>query len=177
MTWARGDDRYDDHPKIKKAWRVNGYAVGLHWMATTASCRHETDGLVDPEWLTEKLAVLPSRARKPTLAMLVDLKLFETLPAGETRDGTDRHNFTVTVGPLDEDAYIVHDFLEYNDSSAYLRARRASDAARKASGGRAGLRADSNGTPRGVRADSDGSPRGVDSDSASPVPTRPYQRN
>jgi hypothetical protein len=166
VSWARGDDRYDDHPKIKKAWRVSGYAVGLHWMATTASCRHETDGLVDPEWLAEKLAVLPPKARQLAVDTVVKLGLFEALPAGETRAGTDRHGFTVTIGPVDEDTYIVHDFLEYNDSSAYLRDRRARDAARKATGGRKGL-------PQ----DSARSPSGVDADSASPYPALPDQKN
>jgi len=162
VSWAKGDDLYDDRPKIRRAWRTSGYAVGLHWMAVTASCRHENDGLVDPEWLAGKLSVIPAKAGEQAVRALVELGLFEPLPAGETRTFTDRKGFTVTVGPLEEAAHIVHDYLEYQDSSAYLADRRRKDAERKARGGRA------TGSP-----DSERSPHGIPADSASPDPTRP----
>ena len=162
MTWAKADDRYDDRPKIKRAWRLSGYAVGLHWMAVTASCRHENNGLVDPEWLAERLGVIPPKAAVTALTTLVDLGLFEVLPAGEARTFTDRKGFEVTVGPLEEDAHIVHDFLEYNDSSAFLADRRDKDSARKATGGKAGIRTDSGRNPNGTI-----------TDSGSPDPARP----
>lgn len=165
MSWAKGDDLYDDKPKIKKAWRLSGYAVGLHWMAVTASCRHDSDGLVDPEWLAERLAVIPKPAARKAIETLVVLNLFEPLAAGEVRLLVDSKGNEITVGPLDEDSYIVHDYLEYNDSSLVLRARREKDAARKAAGGRNGRPPDSTRTPRGIQADSE-----------SPDPTRPDQQ-
>jgi hypothetical protein len=118
MSWAKADDRYDDTPKIKRAWRLSGYAVGLHWMAVTSCARHESDGLIDPEWLAERLAVIPRKAAVAALKTLVSVGLFEELPAGETRSMTDEDGNLVTVGPLPENAYIVHDYLDYNPSSA-----------------------------------------------------------
>jgi hypothetical protein len=171
MTWAKLDDRYDDHPKIKRAWRLSGYAVGLHSQAITASCRHESDGLVDPEWLADKLAHLPRAAASRAVDTLVRLRLFDELPAGETLTLEDGRGFTVQIGPLDEDAHVVHDFLEYNESSAYLADRRRRDAERKASR----RRRDSDGIPRGVQADSNGSPDASEAESEHPDPTRPDQ--
>lgn len=162
MSWAKGDDLYDDKPKIKKAWRLSGYAVGLHWMAVTACCRHESDGLVDPEWLAGKLGVIPRKEAEKAVSVLVDLGLFDPLPTGESREFTDKRGFTVTIGPLEEDAHIVHDYLEYNDSSAYLSDKRAKDSERKARGGSARPSPDSKRIPRGIQAES-----------GSPDPTRP----
>lgn len=167
MAWARGDDRYDDTRKIKKAWRMSGYAVGLHWMAITHCARHETDGLVDPEWLAERLAVIPKAAGDKAIKTLVDLALFDELPAGETRELTDEKGYMVTVGPLDEDAYIVHDFLDYNFSTAQNEAKRAEDAERK----RKGRAKDSGASPDRVRADSEGTPAPV---RAPAPPARPF---
>ncbi|HET7305319.1 MAG TPA: hypothetical protein VFJ12_12320, partial [Segeticoccus sp.] len=112
--------------------------------------------------------VIPRAAGRKAIDTLIKLGLFEPLPAGETREATDTKGFKVTIGPLDEDSFIVHDFLDYNDSSAYLADRRARDAARKAAGGR-------NGKPGGVRRDSARNPSGIQADSESPDPTRPDQ--
>jgi hypothetical protein len=177
VTWTKFDDRYDDTGKVKRAWRRNGYAVGLHAMAATACSRHESDGLVDPEWLSEKLGALPARARNATLETAVDLKLFDPLPAGQTRTLTDTKGFSVTVGPLGEDAYLVHDYLVYNDSSAYLSERRRKEAVRKAEQ-RAKHEAKLSGrTPAPVPAesqqDNNGTPVGRDAESEDPDPTRP----
>jgi 5-methylcytosine-specific restriction endonuclease McrA len=131
MSWAKADDRYDDTPKIKRAWRLSGYAVGLHWMAVTSCARHESDGLIDPEWLAERLAVIPRKAAVAALKTLVSVGLFEELPAGETRSTTDEDGNLVTVGPLPENAYIVHDYLDYNPSSAQSGVRREWDRRRK----------------------------------------------
>ncbi len=169
MTWAKGDDRYDDNPKIKRAWRLSGYAVGLHWQAITASARHESDGLVDPEWLADKLAHLPRAAGIKAVDTLVRLNLFERLPAGEVLTLDDGCGFTVAIGPLVEDAHVVHDFLDYNDSSANLADRRRRDAERKA----ARRRGESRRIPDGVRTDSIGSPEASPPESRHPGPSRP----
>lgn len=175
MTWAKFDDRYDDRPQIKKAWRMSGYAVGLHTKAVTHCARHESDGLIDPEWLAERLAVVPDRAGRGAVSTLVKLGLFELLREGETRDLTDAKGFTVQVGPLDEDAYRVTDIFDYVDSSKFLADKRRRDAARKAEVARraAEERAEVDRRRRGIRPDSTGNGGGVRGPSAGPDPTTP----
>lgn len=148
MSWAKFDDLYDDNRKVKRAWRSHPRAVGLHAMAVTYCARHETDGLVDFEWLEEKL---PSRVeREKVIVALLGAGLFE-------RAEDDGH-------------FLVHDYLEYNDSHAVLAERRARDAERKARG-RSAQR------PRGHSADSQRSPATpaarVQAESSGPDPTRP----
>jgi len=169
MTWAKLDDRYDDHPKVKRAWRLSGYAVGLHAAAITAACRHESDGLVDPEWLADRLAHLPRAAARRALDTLVRLRLFDELPAGEVLTLDDGKGFAVQIGPLDEDAYVVHDFLDHNPSSAYLADKRRRDSERKSQR----RRRESRRSPDGFRAESNGSPQHENAESRPPVPSRP----
>lgn len=176
MTWAKFDDRHDDRPAIKKAWRMSaGVAVGLHAMAVTHCARHESDGLIDPEWLAERLAVIPDRAGKTALTTLVKVKLFELLRAGDTREMTDDREFTVTVGPLDEDAYRVLDIFDYVDSSAYLADKRRKDADRKAEAARkaAAARAEAERNAAGGRLDSARNGDGIQNGSRGPYPTTP----
>lgn len=175
MTWAKFDDRYDDRPQIKKAWRMSGYAVGLHTKSVTHCARHESDGLVDPEYLAERLAVIPDRAAKIAVATLVKVGLYELLRAGETRRVTDGKDFTVTVGPLDEDAYRVTDIFDFVDSSAYLVDKRRRDADRKAEAARkaAEARAEAERKASGGRSDSERNGAGIQSGSSGPDPTRP----
>jgi post-segregation antitoxin (ccd killing protein) len=106
VPYARVDDRYDDHPKIKRAWRRAPAAVGLHSMAITYANRHETDGLVDVEWMDEKLALMAGKPgeRKRTLEVLLELGLLERVDANH---------------------YRLHDFLDWNVSRAQREALRA----------------------------------------------------
>jgi hypothetical protein len=176
MTWAKFDDRHDDRPAIKKAWRMSaGVAVGLHAMAISHCARHESDGLIDPEWLAERLAVIPDRAGRSALSTLVKVRLFELLRAGETREVTDDRDFTVTIGPLDEDAYRVLDIFSYVDSSAYLADKRRRDAERKVEAARraAAARAAAERNRAGGRAESERNDGGIQSGSRGPYPTRP----
>ena len=100
MNFAKLDDRYDDHRKIKRAWRKNRALVGLHAMAITYCWRHNTDGIVDEEWLIEKL---PRNAeREKLLAQMIDLGLFDEAGDGHWR---------------------VHDYLDFQDSSEKRAAR------------------------------------------------------
>ncbi len=108
MSWAKLDDRYDDNRKVKRAWRKDRAAVGLHAMAITYCSRHRTDGVVDIEWLEDRLPA--SRERNKTLGVLVELGLFEPLDGGEH--------------------WYVHDYLDYNPSRQDKE--EASDAARNA---------------------------------------------
>lgn len=159
MTWARFDDLYDDNRKVKKAWRANPRAVGLHAMAITYCARHETDGIVDAEWLEEKLPAV--RERDMVLAALVSVGLFE---------------------PLDGGAHLVHDYLVYNPEHADLVAKRERDSARKRSAPPRGIHAESNGNPNGIHAPRAGAPAraGVDAPArgpSRPVPSRPVMEN
>lgn len=129
MTWAKLDDRYDDHRKTKRAWRLHRATIGLHTMAITYCARHELDGVVDIEWITDKLPA--TKEREKVLAALVECRLFD---------------------PIDADHYRVHDYLDHNPSRAQLETRRRSDAERKAKG----RQAQSQETPAGVQPESDG---------------------
>jgi hypothetical protein len=160
VSWARFDDRFDDHRKVKRAWRSHPRAVGLYVMAVTYCSRHETDGVVDAEWLHEKLPHGTDFA--DVTGALVDAGLLE-------RRG--------------DDEFEVHDYLDYNPSRADADAKRAKDRARKASGGRSGParnRAPAPVTPGGVAADSARNPHAPEADadrsdaeSGTPDPSRP----
>lgn len=170
MTWAKFDDGYDDHPKVMAVTQTNPLAAALHPQAITASARRESDGLVDQFWLQAKIP--SARKRQHALQTLVELGLFDVLPAGEQRQACDQKGWEVVLGPFEHDRYIVHDFLDFNDSSAYLADRRRRDAERK--------RGESNGTPRGSHPDSNGSPsasraRGSAGAGPRPDPTRPTE--
>lgn len=93
MSWAKLDDRYDDNRKIKRAWKRNPRAVGLHAMAITYSSRHNTDGRIDIDWLEDRIPKQSDRDK--TIAVLVDTGLFDV---------------------IDDETWQVHDYLEYNAS-------------------------------------------------------------
>lgn len=168
MSWGRFDDLYDDSAKIEDAWEAHPRAVGLHAMAVTYCSRHETDSVVHPRWLRRKL---PKEAeRRRVLAVLVELNLFESLPAGERRELRAQRGPEVVVGPFREDVHLVHDYLDYNDSAAYLADRRTADAERKKRGRSPGVRAASERTLNGRAPDSERPSR---TPGARPDPTRP----
>lgn len=137
MTWVRSDDREDDRRDIKRAWRANGEALGLRSLARTMCARLETDGLVDLDWIEERV---PDQVRREAiLSTLVDNDLFEALPATETRDvrlvrtsSGKKVTFNIQYGPLDVDAYIMHDYLEHNEARVESEARRREQAKKKA---------------------------------------------
>lgn len=150
MTWAKFDDRYDDNRKVKKAWRSDPAAIGLHAMAITYSSRHETDGVVDLDWLEEKMP--NARARQRTIVALVDAGLFD---------------------PIDGDRFQVHDYLSYNPSTDQLAEKRRKDAERKRQRQSPGFPAESEPTPNGIRAESERPVHVVRTGSVRPVPSRP----
>jgi hypothetical protein len=159
VSWVKDDDRMDDTPKIKRAWREERASVGLWAMAKTCAARHESDGLVRLEWVEEKLPDVEERER--VLHALCRRELFELLPAGETRT-TRVREVRIKYGPLDEDAYIVHDYLEFNEAHQEAEERRAKEAKRKADAREAARlaheRADAARSPAGQPQDSGGSP-------------------
>lgn len=169
MTWSKFDDLYDEHEKIQDAWELDRAAVGLHVMATTHCNRMLTDGVVQPRWLKR---MLPSpKEHHRVLGVMVDVGLFDLLPAGQTRTVNDAEGDPVTLGPFAEDRYLVHDFLDRHESKRQVEERRARDAARK----RSGRRKESGGSPSGRRAESERSPD-VRAPASRPDPTRPDQK-
>jgi hypothetical protein len=108
MPWAKLDDRYDDTRKIKRAWKANRALIGLHAMAITYCARHQTDGIVDLEWLEERLPNDKERAK--TVAQMVEHDLFE---------------------PVDDEHWRLHDYLKHNASKDEREVKRRSDRRRK----------------------------------------------
>jgi hypothetical protein len=150
VAWGRFDDRYDDNRKVKRAWRANRGAIGLHAMAITYSSRHETDGLIDLDWLIEKVPA--ARERERVVRVLVEAGLFEA---------------------LDGEMFMVHDYLEFNPSAADLQAKRERDAARKRAKSPDGFHADSTRTPNGFHGGATQPRAGAPAEIARPVPARP----
>jgi hypothetical protein len=175
VSWVKSDDRLDDTKKIKRAWRKHRATVGLHAMSKTYSARHETDGLVDLDWIEEKLPDDEERAE--VLAVMLAEVLYEELPAGETKRISVR-GMRITYGPCAEVSYIVHDYLEFNEAKCEAEERRRKEAERKAaararkSSGQAAVSAERPGgqLPDGARTDA-----GLRDVSAlsRPDPTRP----
>lgn len=132
MSWAKFDDLYDDNKKIKRAWRASRGAIALHAMAITYCARHELDGIVDTDWLIDKLPKDAERTK--ILSVLVEHNLFKV---------------------VDDEHYEINDYLEYNPSKADAEARREKDRIRKAKDGANGGRAESKRSPAGFLAESE----------------------
>lgn len=132
MSWAKFDDRYHDNPKINAAWNLDRSSVGLHAMSITFCSMHETDGLVPPTWLQQKIPNAKQRNR--AVDALIAAGLYEAVGDGR---------------------FIVHDYLDFNPSSAQLQERRRKDSERKRKPRDAEFRPESNGTPSGFREESE----------------------
>jgi hypothetical protein len=185
MAWVKSDDRMDDTPKVKRAWRRNRATIGLWYMAKTYSARHESDGLVPLEWFEDKLP--DSAEREEVLSVMLDVGLIEKLSAGDRKRVKISRvkrgktvEVVVTYGPVGEESYIVHDYLEFNEARVEAEGRRCADAERKTKiRGKepdispSGDDDPSAGNPNGVRVESSGTPRGIRTVSTSPDPTRP----
>lgn len=109
MPWARLDDHFFSHPKVREAWRCRP-ALGLHAMSLSYCMCHGTEGRVSDTFVEDQLP--DPGERDAAVAALVDAGLWE-------RNGT---------------GWIVHDFLDYNPSNDDIEARRAADRDRKRSG-------------------------------------------
>ena len=107
MTWAKLDDRFHENRKIRGLWRKQPAALGLHVLALTYCAGNETDGFVDAEFVADK-AGSPATHRKMTTA-LVDAGMWIEEPGG----------------------WRLHDYLDYNPSSAQLAQTRGVDRFRK----------------------------------------------
>jgi hypothetical protein len=164
VSWARLDDRFHDNRKIRRLWRRNVGAVGLHVMAITYCAGNETDGLVDLEFVEER--VPQARERDPMVAALVDIGLW--------------------VASEDGLSWRIHDYLEFNPSHESLVAKRAADVERKRRGRDTqaeirdssarnpnGRTSDSKRSPVRILAESEGKASGIRAVSSGPDPTRP----
>ena len=108
MPWGKVDDNFYDHPKLDRLPAKDRLAcIGLHWLAVSWCNRYLTDGEV-PEDRVVRLG-------------------------GSTRLATD----LVTAGLWERtgDGYLVHDYLDYNQSRDQIeRAREQRSAAGRAGG-------------------------------------------
>jgi hypothetical protein len=158
MSWAKLDDQFHSHRKAKRAWK-EPRALGLHLLALSYCAGQLTDGLVDDEFVEEK--VPNRRERDRSTHALVDAGLW-------TRE---------------DDGWRINDWLDYNPSREYVLDRRRKEserkaAARAAKAARAAAAAAASGgtaagVPTGVRPDTTGTPPGSCAVSALPDPTRP----
>lgn len=103
MTWAKFDDRFPFHRKVRP---LTDAAFRLHVSAICWSCEHLTDGRV----LSDELA-LCSDVRKPTAAVaeLVRRGMWHELP----------------------DGWAIHDFLLYNEPRQKVQDQREKEVKRK----------------------------------------------
>jgi hypothetical protein len=110
MSWAKLDDQFHAHRKATKAWRGHPRALGLHLLAMSYCAGHLTDGLVDDEFVEEKIP--QTRERSAATDALVDAELWEREDTG----------------------WRIHDWLDFNPSKADTLAKRQKEADRKARG-------------------------------------------
>lgn len=148
MPYARFDDRYDDHKKVRRALRREPAAVALHAMAITYCNRHISDGIVDVEWVEEKLALTPYKApqRQRVVEVLVECGLFDV---------------------VDDEHFLVHDFLDWNLS----RVQREALAEQGRKGG-----SKPRGKPTGSDGSSQGFTEGSSTPTPTPTPTPTLRR-
>jgi hypothetical protein len=103
MAWGRIDDGLYDHPKLDALGRNRLPCVGLWSLAISWSNRRSTDGYVP----TERIVALGGSSALADA--LVVAGMFETADGG----------------------YLIHDFLEFNEDAATVKARRDAAAARQ----------------------------------------------
>lgn len=115
MTWARFDDAAATHPKA----RVAGNEAWALWVAAVIYCnRYLTDGFIP-------FAALATDCLPVPIAMAKAKKLAEKLC--EARLRPDGPGLFVRVN----DGYIIHDFLNWNESKSDVENKRKIDRDRK----------------------------------------------
>lgn len=108
MPWARLDDNFFSHPKVRQAWRCRP-ALGLWAMSLSYAMRHGTEGHVPAEFVEDQLP--DSGERGAVAAALVSAGLWSENGKG----------------------WIIHDFHDFNPSGDDIEARKAADRERKRS--------------------------------------------
>jgi hypothetical protein len=107
MPWAKLDDRFHSHPKVREAWYKCPASIGLHCMAITFAADHQTDGAV-PGWFVAGAFQKPKDLQE-AVGTLVELGMWE-----QRADG-----------------FLIHDFLKYHTPKAEREAREAEKAAER----------------------------------------------
>jgi hypothetical protein len=107
VSWAKLDDRFAGNRKVRRAWKREPASIGLYVFALTYCAQHETDGLIDPEFVED---IMPTKKdRERAVAVLLDVGLWEQ----------------------GEDGYMVHDYLDYQPSRASAEVKRAQKSKRQ----------------------------------------------
>lgn len=101
MPWAKLDDRFHENRKVRRLWRSQPAAVGLHVLAITYCAGNLTDGIVDAEFVEER--VPDGRRRKAMTDALVASNLWRTCNEG----------------------WSINDYTEFNPSRKEVQTRRA----------------------------------------------------
>jgi hypothetical protein len=107
MPWAKLDDRFHSHPKVRGAWYKCPASIGLHCIGITYAADHETDGVV-PSWFVATLFQKPSEL-KEAVGTLTELGMWEQRA----------------------DDFVIHDFLQYHTSKEKRKQKKAEEAERK----------------------------------------------
>jgi hypothetical protein len=123
MPWARFEDRFQEHPKVRKAWRAAPAAIGLHVMAVTYCAGNLTDGYVPSAWVESQFR--RDRDEKAAVAALVDAGMWD--PA--------------------DDGWTIHDYLEYQPTKESVLAKRQRNAENGRKGGEAKAKRTSSDSP------------------------------
>lgn len=123
MSWAKFDDDYMNHPKIRARSAV---ALRLHMAAILHCCKWATDGFIDGETLRE---LLPRREyHEDYVRELVGNGLLH-----DTGGRCDSDLCLAAQGlPLEgSDAFVVHDFRQWQITAEEWERRRAQNAERQ----------------------------------------------
>lgn len=111
MTWTKIDDQLHAHPKVQMAWQACRASLGLHLLALSHAGAYLTDGHVSETFVN---AQLPKAAeRRKAIEALVSAGLWDQWPEG---------------------GWVIHDYLEFNESRADVTSRRRADSNRKRRG-------------------------------------------
>jgi len=116
--WAKIDDRFHEHRKVRRAWHACPAAVGLHVLALAYCSCHGTNGYVDPEFVAERLP----RSKDRTAA--VDALTAAGMWMEDDRGG-----------------WWMHDFLDYNPAGVDAEAARARISELRSAAGKKGAAA------------------------------------
>jgi hypothetical protein len=107
VSWAKLDDQLLAHRKAKIAWNAHRGSLALHLLALSYCAGHLTDGLVDDEFVQEKL------------------------PKTRERDAITRGLEDAGLWTRTENGWLINDWLDYNPSRNDVLERRRKDLERK----------------------------------------------
>lgn len=142
MTWLRIDDCFAEHPKVQD---LADRSFRLHVVAMCYCARNLTDGIITARSLRIIAAIVGTSRVTANVKQLVDAGLWL---------------------PLDDDAYEVKDFLDYNPPRATVKKKQAEISEKRRDAGRRGAQARWNGN-------ADSKPDSKHGDNVVMAPSRP----